>query len=76
MMKKTKKLVLGKQEVKFLRAKDGKKVRAVMKVVLKNQKLKVRLNFTDPSLGVKRVGGFSSGKIPSRKPTSFWRVGE
>ena len=56
MTKKTQKLVLNKEVVKFLRAKGGKKVRAVMKVVLKNKKLQVRINFTDPSLGVKKGG--------------------
>ena len=56
MTKKSQKLVLNKEVVKFLRAKGGKKVRAVMKVVTKNQRLQVRVNFTDPNLGVKKGG--------------------
>ena len=40
----------------LLRAKGGKQVKAVLKVVSKNKKLKVRATFTDPSLGVKKGG--------------------
>ena len=71
MAKKSPKLVLGKEKVRILRAKGGKKVRAIMKVVLKNKKLQVRINFTDPSLGVKKGGRVFKWKDTFEEATFF-----
>ena len=55
MAKKSPKLVLGKEKIEDFETKEEESEGCYERVVLKNNKLQVRIN-TDPSLGVKKGG--------------------